>query len=219
MLTDQREYMIQELETARKRLLDLTARNRLLNYRPSKIKTIEFEECSVDTLYKNLIEDEKKMSFRSKGNARKKNDTEQQDDILLDIFASDDSDESEVSGSFIHVNINKEDIQSKLHKVSKLADSFFDEQGYSILFVALGFIHWREQKTSEIQKSPLVLIPVELRRTSIGKPYKLQWTGDEIISNVCMIEKAKELGINIPEYIFLMGIQLGSGVMSRKFKR
>jgi len=201
MLTDQREYMIQELEAARKRLLDLTARNRLLNYRPSKIKTIEFEDCSVDTLYKNLIEEEKKMSFRSKGNARKKNDTKQQDDILFDIFASDDSEESEVSGSYIHVNINKEDIQSKLHKVSKLADSFFDEQGYSILFVALGFIQWREQKTSEIQKSPLVLVPVELRRTSIGKPYKLQWTGDEIISNVCMIEKAKELGITFPEYV------------------
>lgn len=193
--------MIQELEAARKRLLDLTARNRLLNYRPSKIKTIEFEDCSVDALYKNLIEEEKKMSFRSKGNERKKHEANQQDDLLFDIFARDDSDESEVSSSFICVNINKEDIQSKLHKVSKLADSFFDEQGYSILFVALGFIHWREQKTSEIQKSPLVLIPVELRRTSIGKPYKLQWTGDEIISNVCMIEKAKELGINIPEYI------------------
>lgn len=201
MLIKQREFMIQEIEAARKRLLDLTARNRLLNYRPSKIKTIEFEDCAMQTLFKTLVEEEKKMSFRSKGKVRIDKDSSETDDMLIDLFASDDAEDTRADGSSIYVNINKEDVQSKLHKVSKLADSFFEEQGYSVLFVALGFINWKDPKSKlDSQRAPLILIPVELHRTTIGKPYRLQWTQDEIISNVCMIEKAKEFDVTIPLY-------------------
>ncbi|MDD4310126.1 MAG: DUF4011 domain-containing protein, partial [Candidatus Cloacimonetes bacterium] len=78
---------------------------------------------------------------------------------------------------------------------------FFEEQGYSVLFVALGFIRWNDPKSKlDSQRAPLILIPVELHRTTIGKPYRLQWTQDEIISNVCMIEKAKEFDVSIPVY-------------------
>ncbi len=201
MITDQRELLVQELEAARKRLLDLNLRNRLLNYKFSKVKTIDFENCSIESLLKKLIE-EKKISFRSTGLQNAKDELEDQDDIWIDPFINDDREESKADGSVIYVNIKKEDIQSKLHRISKLADSFFDEQGYSILFVALGFIHWIEPKTNSIQKAPLILVPVELKRSNIGKPYRLHWTGDELITNVCMIEKAKELGIVIPEYAF-----------------
>ncbi|MDD4310664.1 MAG: DUF4011 domain-containing protein, partial [Candidatus Cloacimonetes bacterium] len=133
MLIKQRKFMIQEIEAARKRLLDLTARNRLLNYRPSKIKTIEFEDCVTQTLFKTLVEEEKKMSFRSKVKVRIDQNSNENDDLLIHLFADDDAEDTNAGGSNIFVNINKEDVQSKLHKVSKLADSFFEEQGYSVL--------------------------------------------------------------------------------------
>ncbi|NLK49277.1 MAG: DUF4011 domain-containing protein, partial [Candidatus Cloacimonetes bacterium] len=179
--------IIKELELNRKRLLDLTGRNRLLNYRPSKVKTIEFVNSSFQALYTNLVENERKMAFRSYSPS-----------IELDILAAESV---EIDDSYIYVEIKKEELQPKLHKISKMAESFFEEQGYSILFVAIGFISWREQVSEDFQKSPLVLIPVELRRTSIGQPYRLKWTGDEIFSNVCILEKSKELNIEIPEYV------------------
>jgi len=52
-----------ELEILRKNLLDLTLRNRLINYLPSKRRTIEITDESPREIYDILVIQEKSMVF------------------------------------------------------------------------------------------------------------------------------------------------------------
>jgi hypothetical protein len=61
----------QELEKARRSLLDLTMRNRLLNYRPNRTKSIRVIEEDPAEIYDALVLREKKLDFRGTGPKRK----------------------------------------------------------------------------------------------------------------------------------------------------
>ena len=56
----------QELEISRKRLLDLTMRNRLLNYRPAKSKSLKIVDEVPTEVYEILVLNERQMEFKSK---------------------------------------------------------------------------------------------------------------------------------------------------------
>ncbi len=51
----------------------------------------------------------------------------------------------------------------------------FQEQGYNILYLALGFLEWKDPYEPDIRKAPLILIPVILERRKVGKSFSIQW--------------------------------------------
>ena len=55
-----------QLEAARRKLLDLTMRNRLLNYRPSKARTIKVVDEVPKEIYDILVLHERNMQFLPK---------------------------------------------------------------------------------------------------------------------------------------------------------
>ncbi|WP_461752592.1 DUF4011 domain-containing protein, partial [Methanocorpusculum sp.] len=57
------EKGIVELEELRSRLLDLTVRNNLLNYKPSPGRSIEVIDCDPAEIYRLLVLEEKGMRF------------------------------------------------------------------------------------------------------------------------------------------------------------
>src|SRR5262249_56873214 len=46
----------------------------------------------------------------------------------------------------------------------------YRERGLHILYVACGVLEWRDQENAETFRSPLGLVPVELRRNSLPAP-------------------------------------------------
>ena len=57
------EQGITELEELRSRLLDLTLRNNLLNYKPSPGRSIEVIDCDPASIYRALVLEEKGLKF------------------------------------------------------------------------------------------------------------------------------------------------------------
>ena len=51
-----------------------------------------------------------------------------------------------------------------------------------------------------MRKAPLILIPVELSRNKVSKPFSLKWTGDDILTNISIQSKLVEQGIEIPNF-------------------
>src|SRR5207237_9057404 len=49
------------------------------------------------------------------------------------------------------------------------------------LRVAVAVLHWMDEATCEILRSPLVLVPVELVRSSLREPFKLQPLDEDAI--------------------------------------
>jgi len=88
-----------------------------------------------------------------------------------------------------------------LFQINQQSRSVLEEQGYTILYLALGFLEWTESPNSDQSRlSPLVLIPVELERTNVGKSFKLCWTEEDIFTNISLQAKLSEQGILIPDF-------------------
>ncbi|BDZ70059.1 hypothetical protein GCM10025861_05760 [Methanobacterium petrolearium] len=76
-----------------------------------------------------------------------------------------------------------------------------EEQGYNILYLAMGFVKWKDDTgTPGYREAPLILIPVELERKRVKGSFKLRWTGEEIIANISLQAKLLDYGVEIPDF-------------------
>ena len=59
------------------------------------------------------------------------------------------------------------------------------EQGVNILYLALGFLTWFEDKSSSVaREAPLILLPAELVRNAPTSTYDLRCRDDEVATNL-----------------------------------
>ncbi|AKB37659.1 DNA helicase related protein [Methanosarcina siciliae C2J] len=210
--------IVKELESLRQNLLDLSLRNNLLNYRPSTRRTISITGRTPEEVYDLFVLQEKSMKFRAvktrpKRGKKSANGDEGEDDAaesesrLLKtigrILASEEKNKPHNSRfePFLETSDDSENLDRKLFYVYNQANSIFEEQGYPVLYLAMGFLQWSEIKSSvKNPKAPLVLVPVELKRIGKGRNFSIQWTGDEIFTSITLQAKMKEFGIEVPEF-------------------
>lgn len=216
-----------ELEKARTALLDLTLRNRLLNFRSSVTSSIGVVDESAQAVYNRLVSDEKVMSFSPSRKSKEPSQPDGQADVsddasLPDETASDTDAELEETDDFSEDlwRLNETELAEK-HTDSKLqtklpdielarrlfaihnkSQEVLEEQGYNVLFLALGFLHWKQREDEEYDhKAPLVLVPVELKRLRGGHRYSISWTGEEIFTNVSLQARLKQdFGLKLPDF-------------------
>ena len=74
---------------------------------------------------------------------------------------------------FLQTNIGSDKLHDKLLKCFYEARTSEEEQGVSILYLACGFLKWRESPTSTVNRfAPLLLIPVELPGTMLAVSFE-----------------------------------------------
>ncbi len=104
----------------------------------------------------------------------------------------------------LQTNLTGAELQKRLFYINQRARSMMEEQGYNILYLAMGFLRWEEDNgTPEYKEAPLILIPVELERRRVKGSFKLRWTGEDIIPNISLQSKLTEQGIEIPDFEML----------------
>lgn len=95
---------------------------------------------------------------------------------------------------------NLEAVTQKLRSVAKTA---IEESGSNVLFLAIGFLEWYEDRGSQLKRlAPLFTIPVEINREfQRGRPvYTLTQLDDVVFSNETLKQKLlQEFGIELPE--------------------
>ena len=209
--------VVKELEALRQNLLDLSLRNNLLNYRPSQKRTISIASRTPDEIYELFVLQEKSMRFRAKTRSRKSNkaeDGEEKEDdapenesrflrTIGKILVHDEKNKPHNSRyeAFLETPDESETLDRKLFYAFNQANSIFEEQGYPVLYLAVGFLQWSESKsTVKNPKAPLLLIPIELKRIGKGRNFSIQWTGDEVFTSITLQAKMKESGIQIPDF-------------------
>lgn len=105
-------------------------------------------------------------------------------------------------------NLDPDDLSRKLMRLRTRAREALNDRGTNILFLTFGVLEWRETETSEeIIRSPLVLVPVHLRRDGISSPYQLQRLDNEDVTiNPTLREKLhRDFGMELPEGINVQG--------------
>jgi very-short-patch-repair endonuclease/DNA polymerase III delta prime subunit len=206
-----------QLQDARQKLLDLTMFNRLLNFRPTKTNSIRVIDEIPREIYNVLVLQEKTMKFIPKPKTQKfdtttdndeqdqeneiSNSSEDEASKLWDLPPLDTELADRYIDSFLQTPLESDDLQKKLFHISQHSRSVLEDQGYTILYLALGFLEWTESPSSnQSRRAPLILVPVELTRTKVGTSFKLCWTGEDIFTNISLQAKLNEQSITLPSF-------------------
>lgn len=188
------------LEAARRKLLETGTRNRLIhvnrtNQRANCLNVINERS---DEIFRILRLGGKRMRFKAMG----KDKTGDGQNMALALPDPELSDESErLTDNFIETPLGPEALARRLLRLAHDAKTAEEEQGLNILYLALGFLRWRESASSEVlREAPLVLMPVQLVRNERSSTYDIQSREDDIATNLPLQERLRQdFGIVLPE--------------------
>ena len=219
------EPVRQQLAEARHRLLDLTLRNRLLNFRPTRRTTVEIVDELPAEVWRLVVEQQKKLAFLAREehelfdrppregepeaeapgrDADAEEDEGPEQPFVLPDLATAVEDGGPLpdryTDLFLQTTLPGEELQTNLLRIEQEARSLREERGVNLLFLAVGFLHWRpDDQPNRDAAAPLVLVPVELERTSAQRRFKLHALDDEPILNPCLRQRLKEFRIELPD--------------------
>ncbi len=217
------------IKTARQDLIDIGLKNPMLNYRTRKIAGLEIVEEGSSEVYNILVRQNKKMEFLANKeldkvgnpyfteipfpavyfNPRIENffyyfllSYEIKELTEEDVKSA--TVESNLTDSYLQTGYSTKELQRRLSKTTDEAHTYIEEQGVNALFLGLGMLHWYEADSSDDERlAPLVLIPIELSRTSITSEFQVAYTGDGIGGNLSLQAKLQNdfrLKIELPEF-------------------
>ncbi len=190
-----RELVFRKIELWKKRLLDLTRRNRLLFFTPSRTATVQITSPAQQDVFQRLVNDGRTLTFPVPRRERQ---------LLLQGM--------EATGSRVPVQEDFRpgdletsspvgELQSKLYRLRRSWKTFREEQGVHTLFLTLGMLHWQESNYQQEEcLAPLILIPVGLEKKGLEKPYSIEFADEDIVINPVLAHKLEtDYGIHMPK--------------------
>ena len=175
-----------------RKLLDLSLRNRLLNFRPSK-QTVPVLCPDVSRLEDRLAEGVRmRLVPLPEGNALAQRDAElhqrrTQKDLDRE-FARQALDQDEIA-----CPVESGELSVRLTKLYRKVNSDLAEGGSNTLYLAVGFLRWKQRPSDEkTYRAPLLLVPVKLTRRSASSPYYLTHHEDDVRFNATLLQLLKK---------------------------
>ncbi|MDE0073400.1 MAG: DUF3320 domain-containing protein [Gammaproteobacteria bacterium] len=200
-----------EVERSRRdSLLDLSLRNPLLNFRPSKRRGLEVVDELSREIFRMLVDGERIMYFLAapEEQAAPEAPDDAPADVPAELLALLAEPATDPNGTAARHTDNKLQTALTLARLNlRLRETFrqarlsIEEQGVNILYLALGMLRWYESDSSDVERrAPLVLIPVKLTRSGVRENFKLSWTKDDIEPNLSLEAKLKQdFNVRLPE--------------------
>lgn len=210
-----------ELERFRHRLLDLTNRNPLLNFRKSKVRTLQIVDELPNKIFERLVEQNKTFRYlhapeaelerlaeafeQSADEPDAANRIETRFSLELPPQPVDDwSIEKRHLDNKLQTKLTEDKLDRVLNRIRRDAQRSKEETGINYLHLALGFVEWREKEgASKSQLAPLMLIPIGIEREFDEKQgkyvYSAVWTEEEVKFNISLAKRIEnDFGLRIP---------------------
>lgn len=181
-----------------RKLLDLSLRNSLLNFRPSAMSVqLMINDLGVLEDEMSNGEDFKVMPMPNdmtlKISDSKIYEIENERDLITAIS------ESEFKSRRLRTFMSETDLEKVMKKLHRQAKLSIEENGVNTIYLALGFIRWFEtEKSDKARYAPLVLVPVDIIRKVQDKAYVIRMRDEETQVNITMLEYIRQtFGIDI----------------------
>lgn len=183
---------LSRLEQWERRLLDLSLRNPLLNFRVTG-STIPLLSAKLSDLEDSLADGEDFQIFprptdwesspRDASVYQKRMSRDPQIELLKAEFAQ----------HRLRADLPEKDLANRLTQLYRSARTSIEENGANTLFMALGILVWYETDASEKPRySPILLIPMELIRKSVQSGYKVRKGDDDPQLNITLLEMLRQ---------------------------
>ena len=205
------------LEQLRLKLLDLTGRNRLINFKHTAGKSLQFVEGHPSAIYQKLVEANNKANISVLGlpeparrdwverNGRvqrpEPRDWAKSAGVSTGYDISGEGEDSDESN--VRALMYPDDLAKHCRKIEREATLAIEETGANMLFLVLGFLEFPDQRVSDKSfTAPLISVPVSLQKKEVAgiQQFSLQYTGDDISENLSLREKLRnDFGLVLPE--------------------
>lgn len=184
-----------------KKLLDLTLRNRLLNFPDSK-KTIPFLCTDVAYLEDRLAEGAaiRVISLPEQNPLGERDAALYRDVHGRDIqrtFAAEALLRDELPSP-----LDARQLESRLIDLHRQVRNDFAEGGANTLFLAVGFLRWKKKPEDERSyRAPILLVPVRLERRSASSRFTIRFHEDEPRFNASLLQfLERDFDLKLPQF-------------------
>ena len=192
------------LDRIRTRLLDLTNRNKLLNFRQSNVSSLRIVDVPIDPVFARLVDGEKLPFFPVPEPGIHVSEMPAKDHAEeLGWNTSFDLDEAgDQDVGFLPVLHYQESLDTVSRKIGSAAKTAIEESGTNMLYLVFGFLEWYESDDSQQPHlAPLVVVPVTIDRAGTkGKAVEvvLEYSGEDVQTNLSLVEKMRrDFGLDI----------------------
>lgn len=206
----------QALEQLRLRLLDLTGRNRLLNFKHTAGKSLPLVPTNLDGTFQRLVGGQTgKVTILSvpdpmrddwvERNGRMAKPEAKEYAIRRGLNVQmEELPESRAKPDATLALYYDEDLGKHCRKLDREARLAIEETGANMLYLVLGFLEFPDNKDStRTFAAPLICVPVRMDavQEQRGVIFKLCYTGEEVEENLSLREKLKrDLATTLPEF-------------------
>jgi hypothetical protein len=190
---------LDRLEVWKARLLDLSLKNRLLNFKEGK--TAIHIACGDLGGLEDLLSSGKEFKIRHRASVVGEDG---RDVALLRERLKDDAYRMYIGEAMkrleLHADVSEDQLDTRLTELYRAARTAFEEGGSNILFLSVGFLKWTPAGRDSTYKAPLLLIPVRLERKSVRSGFQLLLHEDEIRFNPTLLHMLRQdFHMAIPE--------------------
>ncbi|MBI3946754.1 MAG: DUF3320 domain-containing protein [Armatimonadetes bacterium] len=186
------------IEEWRRRLIDLTRRNRLVYFRPSKTSTLDVICPDAETVLTRLVTQGKSWRVWMPP-------------LIGSLFDDEDETDTQVvpderppkvptrQDEIVFEGGGRKDLERVLRNLYRRSRTDYQERGVRILHVAVGMLTWTELDSGEDVCSPLILCPVALERDTSLDAYFLTPTEEDAVLNPALAFKLnRDFRIQLP---------------------
>ncbi|WP_208852361.1 DUF3320 domain-containing protein [Roseomonas genomospecies 6] len=185
------------LERWQRKLLDLSLRNALLNFRAGKRALV----CDAPDpgLLEDLLAEGRSLRLLPRPALMDGNDPRSQaihEGRTLEDLHRQHALEA-LGRNEVLVGLKGDDLDTRLTELYRTARAAMQEGGANTLFLALGFLSWmrdgtRDSKDAKRHRAPLILIPVTLQRKSVRSGFNLVLHDDEPRFNPTLLQMLRQ---------------------------
>lgn len=175
------------------KLLDLTLRNRLINFKPTKVM-LPLRVPDPGHV-EDALSDGKEWKFRPMPPLM------EGDDPRMASVAKHRTGEDPIAAAAMQAmhmhellaSVDAKQLDAHLYEIHSAAKLSLEEGGANTLYLALGFLRWAEDERAEkTLLAPILLVPVTLSRQSVRSSYAIKRHDDETIVNPTLVQLLRE---------------------------
>jgi very-short-patch-repair endonuclease len=176
-----------------RKLLDLSLRNNLLNFRSTK-KALKLEAPDPGAL-EDLLAAGEALKLLPRPDLM--DGADPRDRSIYESREHEDVRRAHALDALrrreVFVGFGKEELEARLVDLYRTARTNLQEGGANTLFLALGFLSWtRDDRQGQRYRAPLVLVPVALNRRSVRAGFTLTLHEDEPRFNPTLLEMLRQ---------------------------
>jgi hypothetical protein len=194
--------MQKRIEDWKCRLIDLSRRNNLLYFKQSKRGTLVVSSPEPKAIFNKLVLKKNRLEFWTPPEELLTGREDQRTpSINREIPESESQTSKPLANQLVCEKITRADLDRILKNLHRRSLADYRERGVRILHAAFGELIWKDIVTNEEVRSPLVMVPIELSRETIRKPFSIsvpQVEEEAVLNPALQVKIKSDFKIDLP---------------------